>query len=140
MVTVDYDHEIPYSYDPNGRQSPRLILRLSNPGDADQAIESDAYIDSGAERSLFDGTLAQLVGIDDLLAGQEIVFQSTTGAALAARLHRVRLSHPSLGSFDVEVGFSTGPIGRNLLGRDFFSIVQIGFRESRLTLFVTGEP
>jgi hypothetical protein len=115
MVRVEYDHEILYADDPNGRQYPRLTLRLMNPADAERAVDLDAYLDSGAERSLFDGRLAPLLGIEDLFAGQEVTFQSTVGAALAARLHPVRLSHPSLGTFDVQVGFSTGPIGRLLL-------------------------
>lgn len=139
MVTVDYDHEIPYGHDPNGRPYPRLTLTLSNPRDPQQAVDVDAYLDSGAERSLFQGSFAPILGID-LLAGEEIPFQSATGHALLARLHLVRVSHPSLGSFDVELGFSTGPLGRNLLGRDFFSFTQIGFRERRLTLYITALP
>ncbi len=75
----------------------------------------------------------------DLLAGQEITFQSASGHALPARLRRVRLTHLSLGTFDVEVGFSTTPV-RNLLGRDFFSLIQVGFRESRFTLYITPQP
>lgn len=139
MVTVDYHHEIPYGYDVNGRHYPRLTLRLANLGDPEQAIDLDTYLDSGAERSLFDGTLAPALGID-LLAGQCISLQSPTGYALPARLHPVRIVHTLLGSFTIEVAFSTGPIGRNLLGRDFFSRVQIGFRESRLDLYVTALP
>jgi len=140
MVTVEYDHEIPYAHDPNGRQYPRLTLRLMNPADAERAVDLDAYLDSGAERSLFDGSFALLLGIDDLFAGHQIAFQSTAGLALEARLHPVRLSHPALGFFDLEVGFSTAPIRRNLLGRDFFSRVQIGFRESRLALYISPQP
>ena len=78
MVTVDYHHEIPYAYDVNGRHYPRLTLRLANLGDPEQAIDLDAYLDSGAQRSLFDGRLAPVVGID-LLAGQVFKLQSTTG-------------------------------------------------------------
>jgi hypothetical protein len=139
MVTVNYDYEIAYGHDPNGRQYPRLTLTLAHPGDPEQAVDLDAYLDSGAERSLFNGSFAPVLGID-LLDGHGITFQSVSGHRLAARLHPVRISHPSLGSFDFEVGFSTGAIARNLLGRDFFSRVQIGFRESRLTLYVTALP
>lgn len=139
MVTVDYHHKIPYGYDVNGRHYPRLTLRLANFGDPDQAIDLDAYLDSGAERSLFDGRLAPVVGID-LLAGQVFSLQSTTGHALPARLHTVHIAHALLGSFCIEVAFSAEPIGRNLLGRDFFSLVQVGFRENRLALYVTALP
>lgn len=139
MVRVEYDHEIPYSHDPNGRQYPRLTVRVANPANEDLAVDVDAYLDSGIERSLFDGRFSRVLGIE-LLSGREITFQSTAGSSLTARLHSVRLSHPSLGSFGVDVGFSMGPIGRNLLGRDFFALMQIGFRESRLTLYMTAQP
>jgi hypothetical protein len=48
--------------------------------------------------------------------------------------------HPDLGSFTLEVGFSSTDIHRNLLGRDFFNLAQIGFRERFLTLYVTPAP
>jgi hypothetical protein len=38
------------------------------------------------------------------------------------------------------VGFSSGEIHRNLLGRDFFNLAQIGFRERHLTFFITPSP
>lgn len=60
MVTVNYHHEIQYTYE-NGRHYPRLTLRLANLGDPEQAIDLDAYLDSGAERSLFSGCLAPVV-------------------------------------------------------------------------------
>lgn len=140
MVTVDYAHEFSYSYDEaSGRSYPRLTLRLSNRSDPQQAIDVEAYLDSGAERSLIDGRLAKALAIE-LLEGPEIVFQSAAGSQIKARLHGVRLSHDLLGTFDMEVGFSTGNVSRNLLGRDFFSRVQIGFRESRLMLYMTTSP
>jgi hypothetical protein len=58
MVTVSYDYEFPYGHDPNGRQYPRLTLTLAHPGDPEQAVDLDAYLDSGAERSLFNGSFA----------------------------------------------------------------------------------
>lgn len=139
MVTVDYEHAIAYGHDLDGKRYPRLTLSLINPANSEQAIDTDAYLDTGAERSVFDGTLAPLIGID-LLTGQEISFQPATGPGLEGRLHAVRLSHSSLGVFDIQVAFSMGPFARNLLGRDFFSLLQIGFRESNATLYVTVAP
>ena len=139
MVTVDYDHEMPYAHDENGERYPRLTLRLASPADPEQAIRTDAYLDSGAGRSLFNGELTPTLGID-LFAGPEFTFQSTTGDRLTARLHSVRIEHDLLGSFDMEVAFSTAHIGRNLLGRDFFSLIQIGFRDRHLVLYVTPQP
>jgi len=40
----------------------------------------------------------------------------------------------------LEVGFSSVTIKHNLLGRDFFSLLQIGFRERRQTIYVSLEP
>jgi hypothetical protein len=62
------------------------------------------------------------------------------GAGVEARLHWVRLSHPELGDFDLEIGFTESPISRNLLGRDFFNLIQIGFRERYLTFYATPTP
>ena len=82
MVNVEYQHEIPYAHDVNGKQYPRLTLRLANPADPDQALDVDAHVDSGTERSLFDGSLARGLGID-LLAGEAITLQSTASCTVA---------------------------------------------------------
>src|SRR3972149_6178564 len=100
MPTVEYDHEMQYGYDVDGRRYPQLTIQIENPGNPDQAIDIEANLDSGAERTVFDGRLAPVLGFD-LLTGPEITLQSTTGAALTARLHRARVSHATLGSFDV---------------------------------------
>ena len=139
MVAVNYDHEIAYGYDPNGKSYPRLTVRLINPADVEQAIDLDAYLDSGAERSIFTGNLAPLIGIE-LMAGEEIVFEPAIGVSTAGRLHAVRVSHEALGTFDIEVAFSTGQLSRNLLGRDFFNRLQVGFRESQAVFYVTATP
>ena len=62
------------------------------------------------------------------------------GGVLPATLHAVQLSHADLGTFELEVAFSTTEIRRNLLGRDFFDLVQIGFREHHLAFFITPTP
>lgn len=139
MATVSYEHEISYGYDPNGRRYPRLTLRIENTETASEALDSDAYLDSGPEGSVFDGRLAPLLGLD-LLKGPEVVLQSVLGLKVSARLHRIRVKHGALGSFVLEAAFTTVPIGRNLLGRDFFALVQVGFRESRLTLYFAAQP
>lgn len=139
MITVTYEHAFPYTYDPRGEPFPTLTLRLSRPGQTEPALDIDAYLDSGARRSLVEGRLAAALGID-LFRGPEVRYVSTSGAAITARLHRIQLSHPALGSFELEVGFSTIPITRNLLGRDFFNLIQIGFRERHLTFYLTGAP
>jgi hypothetical protein len=102
-------------------------------------LDIDAYLDSGAERSLFEGWITRAIGLD-LLAGRTIPYASLTRQTIEGRLHPVRLSHPSLGHFELEVGFSTGNISRNILGRDFFNLIQVGFRENHLAFYVTPTP
>jgi len=104
-----------------------------------QAVLVDAFLDSGAGHSLFDGGIAGGIGID-LLSGARKRYETTAGVLIDARLHRVRLSHLQLGNFELEIGFSMGAISRNLLGRDFFNLTQIGFRENQLTFLVSPTP
>lgn len=139
MVLVSYDHDFNYLFSPNQRAYPGLVLRVGTPGTPEQALETDAYLDSGAERSLFDGRIATAIGLD-LLNGRRLLYQPTAGQQVEGRLHRVRLSHPDLGIFEIEVGFSTQPITRNLLGRDFFNLIQVGFRERHLAFYLTPAP
>lgn len=137
--TITYEHEFEYAHDPDGKRFPRLSFQIARAFDPQLTLDVDAYLDCGASRSLFSGRLGRVLGID-VLAGSEVVFQTTTGASLSARFHPVRLTHPDLGSFDLDVGFSSIDIHRNLLGRDFFDLAQIGFRERHLKFYVTPSP
>ena len=90
--------------------------------------------------SLFDGALlVPRLGID-LMAGREIRLGSIGGFTLAARIHRLELSHPDLGRFTLDAAISTVPVPRNLLGRDFFQRIQIGFREFHHTFLSPPLP
>jgi len=139
VITVTYDHQFLYSPDLDGQHYPRLTLRVSNPHDPTQALDIEAYLDSGAQRSLLNGWVGNALGLD-ILQGPQLTYESTAGTTLTATLHRIRLEHADLGSFDVEVGFSSTPIRRNLLGRDFFNLLQIGFREHQLSFYITATP
>lgn len=138
-VTVSYDHEFNYRYDESGERYPFLQVQLINPTDASRSIEVDAYVDSGAGRSLFDGAFAVAIGLQ-LMDGLSQSYSPTHGPGISARLHQVIISHPDLGRFPLKVGFSEQPIRRNLLGRDFFALIQIGFREKHSAFFVTASP
>lgn len=139
MVTVQYVYEFAYIHDPlSGDPFPILLLRITNPHHPGQALDVNAYLDSGAQRSLFDGWIATSLGFD-LLSGRALSYGSL-GGLIGGRLHHVRLSHPDLGEFDLDIGFSERPISRNILGRDFFNLIQIGFRERHLTFYVTPTP
>jgi hypothetical protein len=134
VFNVQYEHEFPYS-----SEAPRLTLQIYAPNSEDKSIETDFYLDSGAEISLFNGELTHVIGVE-LLSGKRQEYSSTAGQRLEARLHDVVLKHPEMGIFELKVGFATQPIRRNLLGRDFFDKVQIGFREHQLTFYITATP
>jgi hypothetical protein len=139
VVTVDYKHQIEYAYDRSGKRFPQLSFRISSTSDLKRAMDVNTYLDSGSERSLFNGWIGSVLGID-ILSGPRMTFESAAGSYLTTTIHPVRLVHDDMGTFEIEVGFSTSEISRNLLGRDFFDLVQIGFREHQLCFFVTPEP
>jgi hypothetical protein len=79
MVSVIYRHRFNYREFQSGRY-PILQLRLTYPGN-DDAIDVDAYLDSGAERSLFDGSLLGAFEIP-LINEKPKTYASTAGAAV----------------------------------------------------------
>lgn len=139
MATVSYAHTFEYGYALDGKLGPSLRFLATSIPQPQRAIELDATLDSGAERSLFNGRIGPALGID-VLGGPELSFSTMAGGVLAARLHPIRLTHADLGTFELEVAFSTAEVRRNVLGRDFFDLVQIGFREHHLRFFVTPSP
>lgn len=139
MVEVDYEHEFSYRAGSDGGLFPRLTLRIWSEENPSDGLDVDAYLDSGAERTLLDGRLGRALGID-ILDGPKTRYVGASGAGLSATLHPVLLAHADLGSFRVEVGFSWDEISRNLLGRDFFRLIQIGFRESQGLFFIRPAP
>ena len=138
MPTIHYSHQLAYSYDEDGNLLPRLALAVSKPPRSGNVIDVDAYLDSGAERTLFSGWVAKTLGLD-ILAGTQIGYETTMGTVLTATMHHVRLSHAELGEFELEVGFTSVDIKRNLLGRDFFNLVQVGFRERYQVFYASPE-
>jgi hypothetical protein len=116
-----------------------LVFRLVSPKNPTDAVDVDTYVDSGAAQSLFDGELANAINLS-LLDGRRRTFTSTNRAEVEAYIHNVTLVHDELGVFAMEVAFSTSGIARNLLGRDFFALTQIGFRERHSELYVTPAP
>ena len=138
-IFVSYDHEYLYPYDDRGARSPILQVQLMNPSDPSMVIEVDADLDSGTGRSLFDGQIAPAIGLQ-LMEGRPQMYSSTARYGISARVHQVVILHPDLGRFVLEIGFSEQEIRRNLLGRDFFDLIQIGFRERHSAFFVTASP
>jgi hypothetical protein len=134
MISVSYTHELPYVYG-RGRPRPTLRLEIRSIPHPTLAIETQADLDSGTDSTIFRGDLCSVIGLE-LMRGRETTFQTAlvNRESLVARVHRVKLVHELLGEFEMEAAFATEPIGRNLLGLDFFNVVQIGFqdRQSRM--------
>jgi len=118
--------------------SPILTVTLSIGNETD-VVDLDAYIDSGTSTSLFAGSFFAALG-GELINERQKTFTSTAGVPITAYLHPVSITVPELGSFNLDIAFSNGPIFRNLLGRDFFNLVQIGFRESRQQIYLNATP
>ena len=137
MTTVDYTHD--FQYRPvSATFLPILQFQLQHIANG-RAVEVDTVVDTGTMTSLFDGGLGRSIGLN-LLDGTPRRWQSTSGLSLQGYLHRVRLVHEDLGTFEMDIGFSIDAISRNLLGRDFLHRIQIGFREHHTAFFVTPSP
>lgn len=135
MEEVSYLRQYQYQHS----DYPSLPIQICNPSNRENFIDIDAYFDSGAYRSLLDGRLAGIIGLN-LFDGARVFYNLTSGNGLEGRLHRVVVLIPGLREIELEVGFSVGDISRNILGRDFFGLTQIGFRQSKLTLYLTDVP
>jgi len=135
MPVVTYEREFPYPRDSSGNPFPILPVQIEVAGDA---IETHAYLDSGAEYSLFSAAFARVLGLD-LQGGARRTYSLANRQRLDATVREVRLTHPDLGSFSLQLGFSDETV-RNLLGRDFFNLIQIGFREQYSTFYITPRP
>jgi hypothetical protein len=136
-----YTHSFSYQIDSlSGETFPGLPVRLSLPEDERTFLDLFTHLDTGASCSIFDGAPAvSTLGIN-VMDGREIGLSTVGGFALTARIHRVQISHPQLGRFTLDAAISTVPIARNLLGRDFFQQIQIGFREFHHTFHVAAVP
>jgi hypothetical protein len=138
VVTVEYQHRFNYRQFRSG-SSPVLQVRITRQDIPGLGFDADAYLDSGAEASLFNGDLLAALEID-LLNNNQKSYGSTFGGSVTGYLHNIRLTLPDVGDFSMEIGFSHGEIRRNLLGRDFFNLVQIGFRERHLEYYLNPLP
>jgi hypothetical protein len=138
MATVDYPFQFAYPFI-DAAWFPVLKVQVEARAGEGRPVEVDAFLDSGAQRSLFGGWIATAIGLN-LLEGAVKRYSPIAGPAIQARLHTVRLVHDDLGAFELEIGFSLEPISRNLLGRDFFDLIQVGFRERQLTLYINPVP
>lgn len=144
MVSVEYSHR--YHYRRFAEQLfPMFTVEIRNPSDPNLAIEQDAFLDSGASRSIFRGEVPAMLGLN-LLDGDRWSFETNTGETIDARVHPVQLvlpateDEPAPTPMNLNLAFALGDVRRNLLGRDFFDLAQIGFREHRLEFVLLPVP
>jgi hypothetical protein len=138
LVLVDYQYSFNYRQLPFGSY-PIIQVRITRQDDPNLGIDTDAYLDSGAQLSLFNGDLLAALEIE-LTNDKSRPYSATVGNPITGYLHEVRLTVPNMNDFTLEIGFSDVQIRRNLLGRDFFNLVQIGFRERQLEYYLTPLP
>jgi hypothetical protein len=136
-TVIHFDHDLEYLDTPIG-PAPALMVSLENPQRPGRFHDAMAYLDTGSQRTVFDGDIAESLGID-ILRGEKVKFTfNHLGGSIGAREHRVALAHHlSFGKLDVTVCFSEEPIRRNLLGRDFLRLLQVGFRQYDQMFFLS---
>jgi len=140
MISINYSLEFDYrTYQDN--PYPVLTVEVRNPVNG-ESVEQDAFLDSGAARSIFLGEIPTMLGLN-LLDGEPWTFQTNDGHTVDARIHPIQIvltEDGTQGVFDLPLAFSMVDLQRNLLGRDFFNLIQIGFRESHAQFFIEPTP
>lgn len=139
MLIVAYAERYPYRYETVDRAYPIFTVMLRNPLDATQAVEADGFLDSGAEISVFGGWVAQAIGLDPT-AGRPWRLESALGAAISARRMEVHVQIPGVGRYPLIPAFVLDEMKRNLLGRDIFNMMQLGFQERHQEFLLGPNP
>jgi hypothetical protein len=137
LVSVIYQFRLSYLRRANGSLFPGLAVELQNPVTGAKTVEVRAELDSGAEYSLFEGELAVAIGLE-LFEGEPFAFQLANGGSIDARILPVIVSQEPLGKFGFDARFSTGPLRSNILGRDFFDLLRIGFDEHQSEVYLSA--
>lgn len=130
-----FQYVYPYRPLQSGTPSPCLPVELSV---GTLSKEFRALVDTGAERTMFDGSLLVDAGLD-LLSGPRALFHGFMGARTVGHLHRVKLTLAGR-TLDIGVYFSTVPVDRPVLGRDVLEFFVVAFRERTMELHVAHEP
>lgn len=139
MHVVAYSEKHPYRYAELGDMFPVLTVALRNPHNPKDIVEVDAYLDSGAQISVFQGWIPKAIGLD-ILNGRPWQLRGSSGWNINARRIHVELEYQAGRVFPLEPAFVLDELHRNLLGRDFFDLVQLGFREHHGEFFLEPAP
>jgi len=125
------------SHDPTLKWTARPYIRIRLSG-ARVSREVYALIDSGADRSLFNIQMAEILGLNLDKAPEEI-FSGIEGGSLKAKLHQVRVQIVGM-SEEIEIlaGFidSSGVVA--ILGQDgFFDAFRVKFEKDHGIVEIT---
>ena len=134
MMLVDYGLEFNYR-DISNVYAPYVPVTLIGPQDA---VDVLALVDSSARGCLIQGEYAAQIGLN-LLQGSLETFHGLGGGTVQAYLHNIRIECNGI-TFQIEAGFSNGPIRFNVLGGTFLSHVQLGLREHWGKIYINPTP
>lgn len=140
MLTINYELVVPYRLIPDvaGALNPRPCLAVLVTGPEGQ-YDVVAHVDSGSHYVVFDGEIANIIGLN-LADGEYKELGPPGGGVVPARLHNVSLEVESY-RFRCRAAFTEIRIRRCLLGRTgFFNLWQIGFRERTWELYLSPDP
>jgi hypothetical protein len=100
-------------------------------GRGDSCVVTEALVDSGAARCIFDAQLAAMLGIPNVTDGADpIVFEGVTGDTFVGYEHSVSLTVGGQPIHDVQIAFAPQMPDNavNILGQQgFFDICPIKF-------------
>lgn len=118
-----------FPYVDRGFGSPVPIIPVTV-SKGDSCIVTEALVDSGASRSIFDAQFAEALGIPDLESGIKEVFEGVSGSELVGYRHDVSLNVGGNVFGRVSIAFSRDmpDNAMNILGQlDFFELCPIKF-------------
>jgi len=96
----------------------------------DRCIVTEALVDSGATKSIFDAQFAHALGIDSVEDGNKELFEGVSGHTLTGYRHRITIEVGGNKFDDKEISFSKDMPDNavNILGQQgFFEICPIKF-------------
>jgi hypothetical protein len=107
---------------------------------ADLATATVAIFDSGSVYTVFSSQYAELVGIDDVTAGNRVRINTLAGQT-DIYLFPLEIQLREAGRrFAAQIGFFAGRAARNILGRSvIFAAFEIGFHESAQRIYLRAE-
>ena len=135
-INISYEYVSRYHRDLDGVYRPYVPIRITYNGIATDKL---ALVDSGADLPTFPRTIAEIlrIDLDELPRGES----RTAGGPIASWRCECELTTLPGIQEKCLVAIVDNEDCPYLLGRKpFFSLMQVGFRESRLEFYLTPEP